>query len=116
MGDDRAIQRYRRWYGRLLRLYRAPYYERFGEQMEQTFNDVLREHGESGRSLFACALWVFIETSAGIVRENMTHMIENWSEKKVYRVALAVGLAVPLIIMIVVSRSPSRSLYGYLFG
>src|SRR4029077_16900076 len=35
--------RYRNLYAKLLRLYPKPYRERFGEEMEQTFNDICRE-------------------------------------------------------------------------
>jgi hypothetical protein len=45
------MRRYRHWYAKLLRLYPKPYYERFGEGMEQTFNDLLRERAEEKRGL-----------------------------------------------------------------
>jgi hypothetical protein len=38
--------------------------------MEQTFHDLCRERAQEGRGLFGLALWVFTETSAGIIREN----------------------------------------------
>jgi hypothetical protein len=72
MADEHAIARYRHWYRKLLRLYPRPYRERFGEGMEQTFNDLFRERAEAEQGLFAFALWVFVETSAGIIRENVT--------------------------------------------
>ncbi len=40
--------------------------------MEQTFNDLLRERAEEDKKLFGFALWMFVETSAGVVRENLT--------------------------------------------
>ena len=64
--------RYRNLYAKLLHLYPKPYRERFGEEMEQTFNDLCRERRKAGDGLFGFVLWVFAETSAGIIRENIT--------------------------------------------
>jgi len=72
MAYEHAIARYRRWYRKLLRLYSRPHRERFGDGMEQTFNDLCRERAETGRGLIGFALWMLIETSAGIVRDNAT--------------------------------------------
>src|SRR5829696_2250780 len=63
---------YRIWYAKLLRLYPKAYRERFGEGMEQTFNDLCHERVKAGRGLFSLALWMFVETLAAIVRENAT--------------------------------------------
>ncbi|MEE9609926.1 MAG: hypothetical protein V3W19_01675, partial [Desulfatiglandales bacterium] len=81
------------------RLYSKPYYERFGEGMEQTFNDLLRERAEEERGLFACALWMFIETSAGIIRQNIKFMIMQ--NKNIIRITLATAfiLLLPLLAM-----------------
>jgi hypothetical protein len=62
---------YRRWYARLLRLYPRAYRDRFAEGMQQTFNDLLRERRDTGRSLFGFVLWMYVEASIGIARENM---------------------------------------------
>jgi hypothetical protein len=75
MASDRAIGRYRRWYGRLLRLYPRPFRHRFGEPMAQTFTDLAREHSDPNRGLIGFIAWAFAETSAGIIRENVTHML-----------------------------------------
>ena len=74
MAYEDSIRRYRRWYARLLRLYTKPHYERFGEGMEQTFDDLLRERAGQAQGLFGCASWMFVETAAGIAREGV--MIE----------------------------------------
>jgi len=71
MAHKQSIQRLRNWYATLLRLYPKPYRERFAEPMEQTFNDLLRERAEEDKGLFGFALWIFIETSAGILRETL---------------------------------------------
>jgi hypothetical protein len=81
----------------LLRLYPRPFRERFGEGMAQTFHDLCREHRDTGRGLFGLALWIFFETSVGIVRENTTHMSQLG--KTMLRVALGAlaVLMVPLV-------------------
>jgi hypothetical protein len=81
---NQPIQLYRYWYGKLLRLYPRSYYERFGEEMEQTFTDLYREQTKKG--LFSLILWIFIETSVGIIKEHL-HYINM--QKNIIRVALA---------------------------
>src|SRR4029434_9686153 len=70
MAIEPRPRRYRNWYSKLLRLYPKAYRERFGEGMEQTFNDLCHERVKAGRGLFSLALWVFVETLAAIIREN----------------------------------------------
>jgi hypothetical protein len=84
MEYEYAIARYRRWYRKLLRFYSRPYRERFGDGMEQTFNDLCRERAEAGRGLFGFVLWMFVETFAGIVRENATTMRCKMKEDSTY--------------------------------
>ena len=95
MARDDTVRRTRRWYARLLRLYPKPYRERFGESMEQTFADVLRERAETDGRLLACALGMFAETSAAILRENVVQY------GSIVRIALgtAVLLMLPLLAM-----------------
>jgi peptidoglycan/LPS O-acetylase OafA/YrhL len=97
MATNVAVRRYRTWYAMLLRLYPRPFRERFGEGMAQTFHDLCREHRDARRGLFGLALWIFFETSVGIVRENTTHMSQLG--KTMLRVALAAlaVLMVPLV-------------------
>ena len=101
MPYEDPIRRYRHWYAKLLRLYSKPHYERFGEGTEQTFNDVLRERAKEKKGLFGCALWMFVETSAGIGRENMTHIIGQNITKRlsVWAAVVALILMVPLVAM-----------------
>jgi hypothetical protein len=87
MADKHAVARYRRWYQKLLRCYPRPHRERFGESMEQTFHDLCCERSNAGKGLFGFALWMFVETSAGIIRENGRFiMMQN---KNVILIALA---------------------------
>jgi hypothetical protein len=97
MATNVAGRRYRTWYAMLLRLYPRPFRERFGEGMAQTFHDLCREHRDARRGLFGLALWIYFETSVGIVRENTTHMSQLG--KTMLRVALGALalLMVPLV-------------------
>jgi hypothetical protein len=100
MADNVAGRGYRAWYAMLLRLYPRPFRERFGEGMAQTFHDLCREHNEARRGLFGLVLWIFFETSMGIVRENTTHMSQLI--KTMLRVAL--GALAVLMVPLVASR------------
>src|SRR5678816_4533779 len=75
MASDHLIRRCRNWYTKLLCLYPKPYRKRFGEPMEQTFTDLCRERAKAKRGLFGLALWMFFETSAAIIRENLRFLI-----------------------------------------
>src|SRR5690606_17156867 len=66
-----ATARYRQWYAKLLRFYPKLYLERFGEGMEQTFNDLCHERIKAGDKLFGFALWTFADTVVGIIKENI---------------------------------------------
>ncbi|MEP0811363.1 hypothetical protein NC996_19140 [Trichocoleus sp. ST-U2] len=98
--NERLIRRYRNWYAKLLRLYSKPYYERFGEEMKQTFTDLLRERAEEGQGLFGYALWLFVETSAGIMRENITYIIMQNKNIICLAFGTAFILLMPLIAML----------------
>ncbi|MDQ4035724.1 MAG: hypothetical protein M3153_07315 [Chloroflexota bacterium] len=99
MQSDRAIGRYRRWYARLLRLYPRPFQERFGEPMAQTFADLCRERSDANRELHAFALGTFAETTAQIMRENMTQLMQTGNCLRWVLVTAAV-LAVPALGMV----------------
>ncbi len=100
MATNVVGRRYRTWYQTLLRLYPRPFHDRFGEGMAQTFHDLCRERRNANRGLFGFALWIFFETSAGIVRENTTHMSQMG--KTMLRVAL--GALAALMVPLVASR------------
>jgi hypothetical protein len=97
MSDEHAIARYRHWYRKLLRCYSRPYRERFAESMEQTFNDLCRERAEAGKGLGGFVLWMFIETSAAIIRDNVRLIIMQ--NKNIIRIALVTAcvLLLPLL-------------------
>ena len=98
MASDRAIDRYRRWYGRLLRLYPKPFRERFGEPMTQTFTDLARERTDVGRSLIGFAIPTFAETFAHVLRENMTQLMQTKNYLR-WVLVTAVVLAIPALAM-----------------
>lgn len=98
MPSDRAIRRYRRWYARLLRLYPRPFRERFAEPMAQTFTDLCRERTDANQGLLGFALGTFAETTAQILRENMTQLMQTKNYLRWVLVTAAV-LAVPALAM-----------------
>jgi len=97
MASEIAVQRYRAWYAMLLRLYPRPFRERFGEGIAQTFHDLCLQRRNANRGLFGFVLWIFFETSKGVIMENTTHMTQM--SKTMLRAALvALGLLmVPLV-------------------
>jgi hypothetical protein len=101
MEHERTIARYRRWYRRLLHFYWRPYRERFAESMEQTFCDLCRERAAAGERLLGIVLWVFVETSAGIIRENVRSvMMQNITRRLImWAVVVALILLVPFLAM-----------------
>lgn len=96
---DITIIGYRKLYTKLLRLYPKPFRERFGEGMEQTFNDLCRERKEYGKELFAVTLWAFIDTSAGIIRERTTMSMKKNKRLIIILLAAAFILLIPLVAM-----------------
>lgn len=98
MSPDRAIDRYRRWYGRLLRLYPRPFRERFAEPMTQTFTDLARERTDANRGFFGFVLGTFVETSSHILRENVTHLMQTKYYLR-WVIVTAIVLAVPALAM-----------------
>ena len=66
--------------------------------MAQTFTDLIRERRDTNRGLHALALGTFAETSAGILRENMTHLMQNKNYLRWVLITAAV-LAIPALAM-----------------
>lgn len=99
MKHKHSIRRYRSWYAKLLRLYPRLYRERFGEGMEQTFNDLLRERADNERGLVVYALWMFVETLGGIMRENAAFLIAHKKRFVVMALVVAFILLIPLVAM-----------------
>ena len=102
MTSDRSIHRYRRWYAGLLRLYPRQYRQRFAEPMAQTFTDLARERSRASGGLIGFVARTFAETSAAILRENMTQLMRTnnnvirWGRWVLVTAAL---LAIPALAM-----------------
>lgn len=69
------------YYKQLISLYPQAFRERFGESMEQTFNDVCNEC--KGNISLAFVFSTFAETAVGVVRENLSalkgaHQMNYW--------------------------------------
>ena len=84
--------------------------------MAQTFHDLCRERSNAKRGLLGFAVWIFFETSAGIIKESTTRMTQM--SKTISRVALAaLGLLmVPLVASRVVDGwnwSPGAFVFVY---
>jgi hypothetical protein len=127
MEPDYKLRRCRSWYAKLLRLYPKPYRERFGEAMEQTFNDLCRERAKAEKGLAGLVLWTFFETSAAIIRENATSAM-RWSMKRgptmflkvvislIAIAALAVCVVgLPLMVASEAAKTPKTAWVVYLF-
>ena len=98
MAYEYSTRRYRNWYAKLICFYPKPYRERFGEGMEQTFNDLCRERKDAGKGLFAFALWAFLETSAAISRERIT--IIMMKNKNIIGIVLAAAFILLLLLLV----------------
>jgi hypothetical protein len=104
MPHERATARCRRWYAGLLRLYPKSYRERFGDGMQQTFNDLVREQQEIGNGLLRFIIWVFVETSFGIARENVMSLNTRAVTKSVAHALIGTGvlLLIPLTLQLTI--------------
>jgi hypothetical protein len=91
-----ATARYGHWYAKLLRFYPKPHRERFGESMEQTFNDLCRERRAAGEGLFGFVLRMFVETSVGIIKEKTFATMKNKTRLIVWAVVVGLILLIPL--------------------
>jgi MFS family permease len=100
MAYRNSINRYRKWYQILLRFYPKRYRDRFGIGMEQTFNDLCRERQRAGNGLLGFVLWMYLETSTGIIREGITFMSKQKITKRlsVWAILIAVMLLIPLVL------------------
>ena len=67
--------------------------------MAQTFTDLCRERTDANRSLLGFALATFAETSAQIMRENMTQLMQTRAALRWVLITAAV-LAMPLLAMV----------------
>ncbi len=121
MASETSIRRCRKWYARLVRLYPAPYRERFGQGMEQTFNDLCRDRIRSGQGMFRLVLWVFFETSAAILRENVTSIMSHSMKQdsitflkfvKYSGSTVSVMMVLGIVALMIISRGKGEDITG----
>ena len=77
--------------------------------MEQTFNDLYKENGQTKKGLFGFVLWAFIETAVGIFREHLFLISSGVIMQTILKtigspVLVSLLLIFPFMIMEVVNR------------
>jgi hypothetical protein len=109
----------RRLYQTLLRLYPRAFRERFGESMQQTFDDICRErHPQATLSHVRVVFWLCSETALGAIHERLRLMTEGVMMQGMLKTlgsSALLGLLciVPLIIMEVVNRRSSTEAFPF---
>ncbi len=100
MFERKTIQTF---YKKLLAFYPRAFREQFGESMEQTFNDLLNERKQQAKQIsFGFVLWMFVETTGGIIKEQMLIMkqenpIKNITTNPKSAALMGLLFVVPLI-------------------
>ena len=91
-------------YKKLLGLYPREFRERLGDSMQQTFNDLCREQ-LSQPGWFSFFLWVFVDTTVGIVREHVLSIAQGASMKNTltYPRSAALISAILLVVAFIVA-------------
>ena len=92
MRSRQPHEKYRACYAKLLRLYPKAYRDRFGPEINRTFNDLCRERLQSGEGLFLFAFETFLETFAAILREHADlnlHRLMNRSSTLFLRLVIS---------------------------
>jgi len=117
MASEPSIRRYRNCYAKLLRLYPKSYRERFGQGMEQAFNDLCRERMKAGRGLSSFALWIFFETTTGIIRANARSIMKQDSTTffklvKYSGIAVSALMVAGIVALMVLTRGKREDITG----
>lgn len=85
----------RAFYSKLLKFYPRPFRDRFGESMEQTFDDLCQDEKGHGSRLVSLTIRLSVDTGIGIVKEHVLHLSQRRIMSEVLRnprIALLVGL------------------------
>lgn len=107
------------FYKKLLALYPRAFREKFGESMQQTFDDVCRERIQQTKRLsFGFALWLFAETFAGVAKENLTKFkrgktMENVTSNNKSSAIIGFLLAMPLAVLLLITIYDIEPLGGF---
>jgi hypothetical protein len=97
-------------YRRLLSLYPRGFRERLGESMQQSFDDLRSERKrQDGRTYPIFVLWIFVETTLGIIKEHAlilkeTNPMKNAASNLGSSALIGFLLILPFMIMEVVHR------------
>ena len=97
-------------YKKLLALYPRVFRERFGESMEQTFNDLCNERKQrTGQGFFGFVLRMFAETAVGITKEHILLITEGNAMKNTFKnlraaAIISLILVLPFAILELVNR------------
>jgi hypothetical protein len=67
--------------------------------MKQTFNDLLNERAKEGKELFAYVLWMFVETSGGIIKNNAKFIFMKNKRILIVIIITFLILLIPLVAM-----------------
>jgi hypothetical protein len=108
-------------YKKLLALYTREFKERMGESMQQTFQDLYQERRIEG-GWFRFMLWMFVETTVGIIKEYILlitlgdHMKSSVTNvfKALGLIAIGVGIAATGIYLGETDDAPGAALIGIL--
>lgn len=113
---QKAVQRL---YSRLLKLYPRAFRERFGESMQQTFNDLYNERKQrTGWGVWGFVIWVFLDTSGAIARERFQLVMAGGNMRITLKNLVSFALAsfllnLPLMIMEVVNRRHLNEVFPF---
>ena len=100
-------------YKKLISLYPREFRERLAESMEQTFHDLYQERQiQPGR--FSFALWMFVETSIGIMREHVLLLSEGARMKNMIANPGSAALISSILLAVAFIVAPTIYLFGNL--
>ena len=100
-------------YRKLLTLYPRQFRERFGESMEQTFHDLCKERQKKS-GWFSFVLWMFVETTVGIVREYVLLITQGVMMTNILPNARSAGLVSSILLAVALVVAPAIYLFGNL--
>jgi hypothetical protein len=105
----------RRLYKRLLSFYPKRFREQLGESMEQTFNDLCNERKQQTEYKGSgFILWIFVETTFGIIREHVLLMIEGTTMKNAPAIPRSAALISSILLAVAFIVAPLIYLVGNL--
>jgi hypothetical protein len=102
-------------YRKLLTLYPRAFREELGESMEQTFNDLCKERNQRAEYRWSgFVLWIFVETTFGIIREHVLLMTEGATMKNTLAIPRSAALISSILLAVAFVVAPLIYLVGNL--